>query len=568
MPVCNRCHKDWPEQYWVCPEDGTVLSTARAATAGGQLTPTPIGIPREEDLRPGTMIGEYRVEGKLGEGGMATVFAALQPLIGKRVAIKVISRRLCADVHAVDRFIGEARTVNQIGHPNLVDIFAFGVLPDGRAYLVMEWLQGETLADRLARGRLPAPAAFDLLHQIVEALEAAHEKGVVHRDLKPANIFLVERPPMRTKKDDTPPIIAPLRVKLLDFGIAKLADSDASVPKTRSGVAMGTAGYMSPEQARGKNVDHRTDIYALGCVAYEVMLGRIPFVADTAIDILAMHLASAPPSPRQFWPDVPAGLERVMMQMLAKEPDGRPSLQQVRAVLEASRRAITPTMGVPRGPRPRPPRRLATWLAAGAAVAMSGTGGWLMTRRAREAGGAATPPPPTLPSTAAPTIKPAPPRPIALTGAPSSSAVAGAEAAPAPAPKPGSSHATLVLHLPSGAHVRIDGQTQPAHNTTLLRIDVAGGEHRVVVTAPGHLKIDQRVRVAPGTIADVNALPIAKQDARAGVPAAPSKSPEAPMPSRSIDPQAQPPEGSSPRPTETKPSDPVKRGDYTLDPFK
>src|SRR5262245_63736894 len=124
MPVCNRCHQDWPDQYWVCPEDGTVLSSARVAGTGGRMTPTPVGIPREEDLRPGTMIGEYRVEGKLGEGGMASVFSALHPLIGKRVAIKVISRRLCSDIHAVDRFIGEARTVNQIGHPNLVDIFA------------------------------------------------------------------------------------------------------------------------------------------------------------------------------------------------------------------------------------------------------------------------------------------------------------------------------------------------------------------------------------------------------------------------------------------------------------
>src|ERR1700745_3343442 len=107
MPVCNRCHKDWPDQYWVCPEDGTVLSSARVAGSSGRGTPTPVGVPREEDLRPGTMIGEYRVEGKLGEGGMASVFSALHPLIGKRVAIKVISRRLCSDLHAVERFIGE-----------------------------------------------------------------------------------------------------------------------------------------------------------------------------------------------------------------------------------------------------------------------------------------------------------------------------------------------------------------------------------------------------------------------------------------------------------------------------
>src|SRR6201990_2853992 len=182
MAVCSRCRKDWPDQYWVCPEDGKVLTSACPAT--GEILTPPLGIPREEDLRPGTMIGEYRVEGKLGEGGMASVFSALHPLIGKRVAIKVISRRLCSDIHAVDRFIGEARTVNQIGHPNLVDIFAFGVLPDGRAYLVMEWLQGETLAERTHRQRLSAPLALDVLLQIVDALEAAHDQRVVHRDLK------------------------------------------------------------------------------------------------------------------------------------------------------------------------------------------------------------------------------------------------------------------------------------------------------------------------------------------------------------------------------------------------
>src|SRR6185312_4475188 len=369
MAVCSRCHKDWPDQYWVCPQDGTVLTAARTAT--GQVITTPLGIPREEDLRAGTMIGEYRVEGKLGEGGMATVFSATHPLIGKKVAIKVISRRLCADQHAVERFIGEARTVNQIGHPNLVDIFAFGVLPDGRAYLVMEWLQGETLAERVARERMPVPRALDVLIQIVDALEAAHEKGVVHRDLKPQNIFVVERGEKTS-------------VKLLDFGIAKLADSDPSVPKTRSGVAMGTAGYMSPEQARGKNVDHRTDIYALGCVAYEMLLGRLPFVADTAIDILAMHLAAAPPGPRTLWASIPAGLEKILLQMLSKEPDGRPSLMQVRALFDAAQRSITPTMGVAVGPKPVVERAWAPWAVGGglaAVVIAAGLYGYVTARR-------------------------------------------------------------------------------------------------------------------------------------------------------------------------------------------
>jgi hypothetical protein len=509
MAVCSRCHKDWPDQYWVCPEDGTVLTAAR--TASGQIITTPIGIPREEDLRAGTMIGEYRVEGKLGEGGMATVFAATHPLIGKKVAIKVISRRLCSDLHAVERFIGEARTVNQIGHPNLVDIFAFGVLPDGRAYFVMEWLQGETLGARMARERMPIPRALDVLLQIVDALEAAHEKGVVHRDLKPHNIFVLERGDKA-------------RVKLLDFGIAKLADSDASVPKTRSGVAMGTAGYMSPEQARGKNVDHRTDIYALGCVAYEMLLGRVPFVADTAIDILAMHLAAAPPSPRTLWATVPTGVEKIMMQMLSKEPDGRPSLEQVRAIFDAASRSITPSMGIAAGPRPQPPRRWTGWLAGGviaAAVVAAGLYGFVTTRAHETAM-----PIPILPVVAPPaTIGTTPP------------------VAPPPAKR-----SVLLVHAPAGSHVGVDGQEYVSTGAA-LRIDVPGGEHRVVVAAPHKLVWSEKVRVGAGATAEVR----------------PSLSRTRPV--KNVTPPAdvgsKPDARTEPRPDEKK----KPAGDYTLDPF-
>jgi serine/threonine-protein kinase len=519
MAVCSRCHKDWPEQYWVCPEDGTVLTAARTAT--GQIITTPIGIPREEDLRAGTMIGEYRVEGKLGEGGMATVFSATHPLIGKKVAIKVISRRLCADLHAVERFINEARTVNQIGHPNLVDIFAFGVLPDGRAYLVMEWLQGETLAERLGRERMPVPRALDVLMQIVDALEAAHEKGIVHRDLKPQNIFVVERGEK-------------MSVKLLDFGIAKLADSDPSVPKTRSGVAMGTAGYMSPEQARGKNVDHRTDIYALGCLAYEMLLGRLPFVADTAIDILAMHLAAAPPAPRTMWATMPAGLEKVLLQTLSKEPDGRPSLMQVRAVLDSALRTIGPSMGIAPAARARVERAgVATWVIAGGVavvVVAAGIYGYVTTR-AREAGHAT-----------APASGPAPSEPPK------------ASAPPASPPVPSTEQSTLVVHAPAGAHVTVDGSEYLSHGAP-LRIDVAAGEHRVVVAGLHKRAWAGNVRVAAGTTADVrpslSRTPAGRNvtaPAASAEPGAESKKPEA---------EPKNPEGDGKKPA----------GDYTLDPF-
>ncbi len=522
MAVCSRCRKDWPDQYWVCPTDGTVLTAAR--TASGEVLTTPIGIPREEDLRAGTMIGEYCVEGKLGEGGMATVFSATHPLIGKKVAIKVISRRLCADLHAVERFINEARTVNQIGHPNLVDIFAFGVLPDGRAYLVMECLQGETLSERLARGRMPVPRALDVLTQIVDALEAAHEKGVVHRDLKPDNIVIDERGES-------------VRVKLLDFGIAKLADSDASVPKTRSGVAMGTAGYMSPEQARGKNVDHRTDIYALGCLAYEMLLGRLPFVADTAIDILAMHLAAAPPAPRTLWATMPVGLERILLQMLSKEPDGRPSLLQVRALFDAAQRSITPTMGVPSGPRPQPQRRWTSWLIGGgvaAVVIASGVTGYVTTGRHE------------VPVVSAPAVAPPPAAPTA------------APTAPPSAPPPVVRRSTLVVRAPAGSHVGVDGEEYVSVGAP-LRIEVPAGEHRLVVAAPHTLVWSEKVRVAEGATAEVRPT-LSAPGRRVALP--PRATSASQTPPAAAEPAAKPDAEPAAKPAAKQPG-----GDYTLDPF-
>ncbi len=292
---------------------------------------------REEDLVPGTVVGEFRIEGKLGQGGQGTVYAAIHPLIGKRAAIKVLSRRLCGDLHAVERFIQEARAVHHIGHPNIVDSFAFGTLPDGRAYFMMEWLQGDTLAAALERGQLKKRIAYEILIQMCDALEAAHEKGVIHRDLKPDNVFLVET-------RDRP------LVKILDFGLAKLADSDVTQPRSRSrsGVALGTAGYMSPEQARGKPVDGRTDIYALGAIAFQMLLGRLPFDGESAIDILAKHLAEPVPAPRAIWPQIPRPLEKLLVQLLDKEVAPRPQLSEVRELLVELRDRAPREAGEPR----------------------------------------------------------------------------------------------------------------------------------------------------------------------------------------------------------------------------
>jgi serine/threonine-protein kinase len=294
----------------------TAAETVMPGTLSGVNAPryVPLG-----ELPPGTIVGEYKIDEKIGEGGMGIVYAATHPVIGKRAAIKVISAELGTDPVLVQRFVQEARSVNQIGHPNIVDVFAFGKLPDGRNYFVMEHLQGESLRGRLTRSFMSIADAVQILDEIAGALEAAHEKGIVHRDLKPDNVFLAN---VRGGY---------IIVKLLDFGIAKLV-GDGGVAKTSTGEMMGTPGYLSPEQARGKNVDYRTDIYALGCMMYEMVTGRVPFMGDSPMDIVMMHITTPPERPSVFKPDIPPLLEQTILQMLDKDPNQRPTLAHLRNV--------------------------------------------------------------------------------------------------------------------------------------------------------------------------------------------------------------------------------------------
>jgi serine/threonine-protein kinase len=250
-------------------------------------------------------------------------------VIAKRAAIKILHPELSANREAVERFVQEARAVNQIGHPNIVDIFAFGQMPDGRSFFVMEWLRGESLRERTDREPLPMADALAVLDTISLALEAAHEAGIVHRDLKPDNVFLVET------KADRP------QVKLLDFGIAKLLNTDAGrTERTRTGNLLGTPAYISPEQARGYTVDHRTDIYAFGALAYELFTGALPFPADNLADMIAKQLFQPPPSARELCPDVTPALDQLLQSMLAKLPDQRPSLATAREELRAFRQQV------------------------------------------------------------------------------------------------------------------------------------------------------------------------------------------------------------------------------------
>ncbi|HMF42670.1 MAG TPA: protein kinase [Polyangia bacterium] len=268
-------------------------------------------------------VGEYRVLRKIGEGGMGSVYAAVQPVIGKRVAIKVLAPHIASNPELVRRFVDEARAVNKIGHPNIVDIFSFGWLPDQRHYFAMEFLDGQSLADRLKRGPFQPEEARRLLRQICQALEAAHRQGIVHRDLKPDNIWIVQ------------PQHGDSYAKLLDFGIAKLIGDVDEGQRTQTGIVMGTPAYMSPEQCRGVNVEKGTDIYAIGMILYEMFAGRLPFQGSFA-ELITHHLMTVPDPPSRHRP-VPRALEQLILRCVDKDPAQRPqSADELGRALEAA----------------------------------------------------------------------------------------------------------------------------------------------------------------------------------------------------------------------------------------
>jgi len=266
-----------------------------------------------DDRLVGTVIGRYRVKQVLDRGGMGAVYLAEHMLIGKSVVIKLLRPDLSHHEEMVARFFNEARAASAIRHPGVIEVFDFGHHSDGRAFIVMEHLDGHSLAHRLRRrGRLGEQEAAAIARSIAGVLASAHAAGVVHRDLKPDNVFLVPDPDASSGE----------RVKVLDFGIAKLEGIEAS--KTRTGAVMGTPLYMSPEQARGAGaVDARADLYSLGCVLYHMITGRPPFVADGEGELIAMHLYSEPRPLRELVPAVSPALERVTMALLEKDPSTR-----------------------------------------------------------------------------------------------------------------------------------------------------------------------------------------------------------------------------------------------------
>jgi serine/threonine-protein kinase len=261
----------------------------------------------------GTTIGGYLLERKLGEGGMGDVFVGVHTLIGKRVAVKVLREEHSRNLDLINRFFKEARATAMLAHPGCVDIIDTGRLPDGRGYIVMTLLEGESLKDRLARER-PAPVVqMAVARQIADVLATAHHKGIIHRDLKPENVFLLA--------DQAAP--SHVRVKVLDFGVAKLTDLTPGQAATNPNALIGTPQYMAPEQCKGAAyVDTQSDIYALGCIMYEMACGRPPFVCRGFGDYLMAHLTQTPAAPSTLATLDPR-LERIIVKALAKEKTAR-----------------------------------------------------------------------------------------------------------------------------------------------------------------------------------------------------------------------------------------------------
>jgi eukaryotic-like serine/threonine-protein kinase len=282
----------------------------------------------EEPNLVGTMLGSYRITGELSRGGMGAVYRAEHSVLERTVAVKLLRPDLTTNAELVSRFINEAKAASAIHHPGIIEVLDFGHAQDGRAYFVMEMLQGESLGRRIeSRGKLPPREAATIAGGIASALTAAHGKGIVHRDLKPDNVFLIPDPYLGE------------RPKVLDFGIAKLGEVSPNHTKyTQTGALMGTPMYMAPEQARTASaIDHRADLYSVGCILYEMLVGEPPFVAVGAGEIIALQMFGKATPPSERVAGIPPALDQIVMRLLEKEPEDRyQSAGELGTALEAA----------------------------------------------------------------------------------------------------------------------------------------------------------------------------------------------------------------------------------------
>jgi eukaryotic-like serine/threonine-protein kinase len=330
VPSCATCRTEYPAGTEVCPRDGSSLTANEAligsaptlpegpiaAAAAGAATAAQAKPEERFDSLLGVVLaGRYEVLRRIGEGGMGAVYEARHTLIGKRVAVKVLLEKFHAQSDLVARLLQEARLASSIGHENIVDVTDFGTTDDGRSFVVMEFLDGESLAGLAMReAPLPIERSLRIARQVASALGAAHAKGIFHRDVKPENIYLIQRGDVDF-------------VKVVDFGISKAVkpggdDGPEAYRLTHTGLLLGTPLYMSPEQARGsEDLDHRVDIWALGVLLYECLTGEVPFHANNYLQIISQVLTHQPMPPSQLRPElgIPDAVEAVVMRAMEKD---------------------------------------------------------------------------------------------------------------------------------------------------------------------------------------------------------------------------------------------------------
>ncbi len=325
MKTCPTCQTEYADDVEFCSRDGMKLRSIR------EVGEDPM-IGRALDQR-------WIIESKLGEGGMGAVYIARQRSVNRKVAIKTLRPQLADNDEFVDRFFREAKVATMINHPHCVTILDFGQdAEDSTLYLAMEFLEGEALADRMSRGAIPLKDILRVGAQVTSALAAAHGHSIVHRDLKPDNIYMLDIPG------------GGVFAKVLDFGIAKV-NTDGATQYTRTGQVFGTPEYMSPEQCSGHEVDGRSDLYALGCILYEMVIGKTPFKAPSsnAMAVLMAHLHETPAPPSAQGVSLPAEVEALIMRLLAKEPDARAESaaslnQELEALLAAIEGDLAPSL--------------------------------------------------------------------------------------------------------------------------------------------------------------------------------------------------------------------------------